>query len=90
VRSGHSTGSSDDRLGFTYGPTTRGSSPGGSDDGIDSLDEGPVTVAGIGESIVVLEPDSNAVSSTDGSDDPTDITAREETEADSDEGTGGK
>jgi hypothetical protein len=57
---------------------------------IDSLDEGPVTAAGRGESIVVLAADGNAVSSIDGPEDPTDLTARDEAVEDPDEGDGGK
>jgi hypothetical protein len=43
---------------------------------IDSLEEGPLTAAGRGESIVVLDADGNSVSTTDGPDDPTDTTTR--------------
>lgn len=48
---------------------------------IDSLDEGPTTVAGRGESIVILDEDGNTVSVTEGPDHPTDTTTRDETDS---------
>jgi hypothetical protein len=45
---------------------------------IDSLDEGPKTGAGRGESIVIVDQDGNTVSATDGPDHPTDVTTRDE------------
>lgn len=47
---------------------------------LDSLEDGPRTVAGRGESIVVLDSDGNAVSATDGPDHPTETTVRDEIE----------
>jgi hypothetical protein len=48
---------------------------------IDSLDEEPTTVAGRGESIVILDEDGNTVSVTEGPDHPTDTTMRDETDS---------
>ena len=47
---------------------------------IDSLEAGPTTVAGRGESIVILDADGNTVSVTEGPDHPTATTARDKTE----------
>ena len=47
---------------------------------IDSLDEGPTTTAGRGESILILDADGNTVSTTDGPDHPTETTTRDELE----------
>lgn len=47
---------------------------------IDSLNEGPKTTAGRGESILILDEDGNSVSTTDGPDHPTDTTTRDEVE----------
>jgi hypothetical protein len=45
---------------------------------IDSLADGPVTAAGRGESVVVLDADGKRVSATDGPDHPTASTTRDE------------
>lgn len=45
---------------------------------IDSLEDGPVTAAGRGESTVVLDADGERVSATDGPDHPTAYTTRDE------------
>ena len=47
---------------------------------IDSLEAGPTTVAGRGESIVILNADGNTVSVTEGRDHPTATTTRDKTE----------
>lgn len=44
---------------------------------ISSLDEGPLTTAGRGESVLVLDADGNSVSVTDGPEDPTASTVRD-------------
>jgi len=49
-------------------------------DEINSLDEGPKTTAGRGESILILDEDGNSVSTTDGPDHPTDTTTRDDIE----------
>lgn len=45
---------------------------------IDSLEEGPATTAGRGQSILVLDADGNTVSTTAGPDHPTDTTIRDD------------
>jgi len=47
---------------------------------IDSLEERPTTVAGRGESILILDADRNTVSVTEGPDHPTATTTGDETE----------
>ncbi|WP_152418223.1 hypothetical protein [Natrinema limicola] len=47
---------------------------------IDSLDEGPLTTAGHGESILILNEAGNSVSATNGPDHPSATTIRDECE----------
>jgi hypothetical protein len=47
---------------------------------INSLDEGPTTTAGVGESIIIIDEDGGRVSTTEGPDHPTKTKTRDEFE----------